>query len=264
MWLTIDHLLNEIFDLWFWLLKSLPDLWQVLITALPVTFIALLVLRCSPRFKQTGETGESQEKALPISLSVRGLRAPLRRILISMVGTLIPAALLVIQIESRFAFRPIHVGESAILEVVVGETGSGEWLDAVLSTADGLVAETPSLRLKPEGRVLWRVRGIRPGVHDVWIQTGSSKIATQVFVGETQFHPSLVLLPSDDMGALRYSVEGPKGKKVAIQSVDFSYPPARSRFAGLSGASWLLLAVCMVSVWACGRYLRRRATFTKG
>jgi hypothetical protein len=164
--------------------------------------------------------------------------------LVPLAVMLAPVALVLVQLESRFAWRAIEPGESVI---VVASTAApfAAAPPATLESPTGLVAETSALRITDRGQVLWRVRADRPGEHSVHLAVGASAVRSRVVVG-TRSALGPITYRADDWRSLGYPAEPALDAGAQVTSVEVEYPRARGEFLGLSSASWLLFAFTLL------------------
>jgi hypothetical protein len=261
----INRVMNAVFDAWLWPFQSLPATWQIIITALPVTVFALLVFRFASN--QEGITHvKNKIKAYLLELWLYKddlgilFRAQgqvfkysviyLRYALVPLLIMIVPLALLIVQLESVYAFRGLHPGESAILSVTVAETQSLDGLDAELFMPAGMVQETPPLRIDETRQILWRIRGDLAGQHAVTIRSGGQKITKQVVVGEAEVRLAPIVYRDGDWRMLGYPAEQPIDASSNVLAVELPYMRGRGEFAGLSSASWILMIATLVMGFA--------------
>jgi hypothetical protein len=257
----INRAVNAVFDAWLWPFQSFSATWQIIITALPVTVFALLVFRFASN--QEGITNvKNKIKAYLLELWLykddlgilfraqgqvfRYSLIYLRYALVPLLIMIVPLALVIVQIESLYAFRGLQPGESVILAVTVAETKNLDELGADLSLPDGLVQETPALRIDSSRQVIWRIRGETPGQHALVIRSGDLEITKQVVVGESATRLAPVRYRDGDWRMLGYPAERPIEVEAGVLAVELPYPRGRGEFAGLSSATWILMAATLV------------------
>jgi hypothetical protein len=103
--------------------------------------------------------------------------------LVPLVFMLIPVGLLLMQLELRYGYRPLQVGERTILAVKFSQPVD---LDRVsLQLPSGVTAETDSLRMPELREVDWRLRAEKPGDYQIKIQAGGEIYAKRLVVGKT-------------------------------------------------------------------------------
>lgn len=106
--------------------------------------------------------------------------------LLPMVVLALPFMLIWFQLNSLYAFDPHAVGDVAVLEASFADTADAR--RAVLEIPDGVEALPGSVHIPPTAsgdpaRVLWRLRGSEPGIHEVGVVTGGQTITKRFAVG---------------------------------------------------------------------------------
>jgi hypothetical protein len=261
MWPTINNAANAVFDAWLWPWSGLPVAAQVCITALPVTAFALLVFRyCS---SQSGiATAKDRIKGYLLELWLYKddpavlLRAQgqvvlnsleyLGYSLVPMAVMIVPLALVMVQLESRFAFRPLQPGESAVVTATLAGTAPVSQVATDLAVPPELVAETTALRLDDASQVLWRIRAEAPGEHTLRVRAGGGEGAVPVLAGATQAPVAVAVYRATDWRVLGHPTARPLAPDGPVDAIEVGYPRARGEFLGLSSASWLLLGASLV------------------
>jgi hypothetical protein len=95
---------------------------------------------------------------------------------------MVPMVLVMVQLQARYGYAPLAPGEAAVLRVALRENGR-QLPDISLDVPDGVVVETPPLRVPSAGEVDFRVRADRPGRHRVTVVAGEERVAKTLSVG---------------------------------------------------------------------------------
>jgi hypothetical protein len=260
MWSAVNSTINAIFDVLLWPAQGLSAGWQVFLIALPATVVALLAFRFTSN--QAGITrAKNLIKARLLELRLFKddarvlLRAQgsilrhsfsyMRHGLTPMLVMLVPFLLILIQVESRFAFAPLPPGEPSLLSVEVDSADLVSSVPASLALPDGLVAETPPLRIDASSEIYWRIRGNEPGRYAVRISVDGETVIKHVVVGHGG-RVSPTVYRADDWRVLAWPAEPSIAGKSSVRAIHLDYPRSRAEFAGLSSASWLLFGWCIV------------------
>ena len=261
MWSIVNNLFNVAFDVLLWPVGWLSPAWQISALALPAAIFALLVFRYTSN--QAGiERAKDRVKGHLLELwlyrddlwvTLRALgnvlrynMTYLRHALAPMAVMLVPFVLMLVQIESRFAFRSLHAGESVILRLYVDGEGPVSAVPTALRLPEGLEQETPALRIDETGEIVWRLGARRPGEYELGIQVGDAQIARRVVVDGSGPRISPIVYRSNDLNALLYPAEPLLASDLPVRAIHLDYPRARSTFLGLSSASWIFFAASMV------------------
>jgi hypothetical protein len=223
MWPAVNQALTAMVDTWLWPVQGLGVIWQIVALALPTTVIALLVFRFVSN-QDAIRTQKDRIKAylLELLLYKDDLRVTLsaqRHIfghsmrymgyaLLPMAVMILPFILIMVQIESRFAFQGLEPGDSVILAVTVDKQQQRvKQTDYQLELPPGLSVETPAVRVPATGEVVWRIRADEPGDYTAIIRADDDTIEKHIMVGEqlTRLAPSVYR--ADDFRTLGFPAE---------------------------------------------------------
>jgi len=103
--------------------------------------------------------------------------------LVPLAFMVLPAGVLLLQIDLRYGRRPVNVGEPAIVSVRL--TPDAGLLDAVSLTAPpGVQIGSPALRIQSDREVDWRVVASTPGRYDLRIQAAGKQFTKTLVVGQ--------------------------------------------------------------------------------
>jgi hypothetical protein len=262
MWPALNQALNAMVDIWLWPVQGLGVTWQIVVLALPTTVIALLVFRFVSN--QDGiRIQKDRIKAYLLELllykdDLRVTMSAQRHIfghslrymgcaLLPMAVMILPFILIMVQVESRFAFQGLEPGESTVLAVAVDmQQQRVKQTDYRLDLPGGLTQETPAVRVPATGEVVWRIRADDPGDYKATIHAGDHVIEKHIMVGEqlTRLAPSVYR--ADDFRTLGFPAEAALAADQPIVGISMDYPRARGEFIGLSSASWLLFLFSII------------------
>lgn len=176
----------------------------------------------------------------------------LRHSFIPMLILMGPALVILIQLNLHYGFRPLRVGEQALVKVKlrpsVPVTGTG----ITLSAPDNLTIETKGVRAAALYEISWRVRGAAPGRFDLTVHDGREAVTKSAAVGGRLEGISSARLGGDWLNCLLYPGEPPISSRSAIESIEIQYPPLEITFLGF-GVDWLILflVLSLVLGFAC-------------
>ena len=266
MWPTVSMVLNAPFDALFWLVHWLPAEWQVVVLALPGALFALAVYKL---VSNQEAIRDAKDKIIAHLLELRLFRDDLRVLLraegrvFASIGRylghsllpmvlMLPVFLLVlIQIESRFAFRGLAADEQALITVGVASDQPVSRIPVNLDAADGLQVATPALRLDASSEIYWRIHSVAPGPHNLKLHVGDEQ-ADRIVTGEGS--PAMTMAyRASDMRTLLYPRAAALPSNGPVTTLAIDYPRARGEFAGLSSTSWLFFGMVMVFAFALRR-----------
>jgi len=166
--------------------------------------------------------------------------AYLRTLLRPMAISALPCVLILSQLSCWFSARPLHVGETALLEVSLRDGFPMMEQLVSLSGPDFVRIESEALRIPRMSEVDWRIRAERDGVDSIEIQAGDEvPIRKQIVVGETLQKVSLRRTGHGLGNQLVYPAEPPIESGHSIVQVSVRYPP-RQLFLGNTEINWLV------------------------
>jgi hypothetical protein len=147
------------------------------------------------------------------------------------------------QLNIRYGYRPLAVGEKLILTV---QLDNASVLNNIsITTADGLKVLTPPLRILKTGEVDWKLQGLKQGRHVVEVSTPRENYTKEIVVGseENRIFPnrsksllSSILYPGDRL----------LPKRSELTSIKVNYPKHYVKIFSYD-FHWLLV-FCVVSI----------------
>jgi len=104
----------------------------------------------------------------------------LRYTLKSAIVLIIPILFILMDLNARYSYAPIHPGQSFVVSAIVEETSS---LDKITLDFPGdLTLEVPPIRIPAEKRVSWQLRAGSSGNFPLAFHQGKSRATQRVFV----------------------------------------------------------------------------------
>lgn len=184
----ITGVVSWVFDLLMAPFASMPAVGMIVISALTAVWALLLFKAVTPQdrlvltrdklFGHIYEMGLYQDH-LSVLARIQGdlAKTNLRYLgftLPALVALTIPMIFTLGQLESRYAERPLQVGESTVLTISVAGEVSGVRLDA----EDGVKVSAGPVRNKRTGTLAWRIEAIRDGSHELRFLQGDKLLGT--------------------------------------------------------------------------------------
>jgi len=164
----------------------------------------------------------------------------LRHSLVPMLIVMVPAMIILIQLNLHYGARPLRVGEQALVKVKLRS------LDA-LANGGGIALQAPAnIKIEAGGvsieearEISWRIRGASPGRFNLVVNDGNETVTKQMVVGGRLQGVSTLRTGEHWLQALLYPGEAPiKGS--AIESIEVRYPELDILIFG-KHVSWLIL-----------------------
>lgn len=142
--------------------------------------------------------------------------------LVPMLVMIVPVLLILIQLNLRFASRPLAPGETTVVKVTLRD-GSALSAPVDLEVPDGVAIETPAVRIESKRELAWRVRGDAPGRHVLVVKTGNERIDKELVVGGGWGAISEKRTGEGFFDALLFPKEPPIGSSSVVKSVEMQY-----------------------------------------
>lgn len=261
MWPAVNHAVTLLFDALLWPVSGLPAGWQAFWLGVPGALLALYVYRLVS--DQEG-IQRAKDRIWAHVLEMRlykddflvSLRAQgsifrhnmvyLGHALLPMAVMIVPFILMLVQIESRFAYRGLEPGEEALLTVRLDGDQPVSQIPVELRVPAGLERSTPALRIDETGEVVWRLRALEAGLHDLGIAIVDEEVHKQVAVDSDGTWVATDLYRAGDWLTLLYPQEPALSSDGPIASIQLSYPRASGEFAGLCTATWIFFGSSML------------------
>lgn len=258
---SIQLLIADVFGAMVNALGALSPAWIVTLIALLLTVPILMVVRVLTDQRKIRTTKNAikghllelwlfrDDARTVVGAQGRILRLNARYVLLTLkpfLVLLIPMTLILIPLESWFGLRALRPGDSA--SVVVSAGGLSNPDRASIGVSDGLVVETPALRIPATREIAWRIRALRPGAHRVWIDVGGRRLEKEVTVTNGLASISPTRVSSASWETVLYPAEPPLPSGSGIERIDVAYPSASLSVFGLH-MHWLVYFVLATVVF---------------
>jgi len=190
---TLLSFIDQVFDLSFRLMRSLPRLGVLAVFSVFTAVISLLAVRWTSnqkairRVKDLMGAHVLEVRLFPDQLNVV-LRAYLtlfgntllylRYALVPLLILSVPLLILFAQLEAYFGRAPVEPGRDFIVRATFETVDS--LADPVLRLPPGLVQSAPPVHIPSEREVDWRVKAERPGTYDIHLVLQGSEFSKRV------------------------------------------------------------------------------------
>ncbi len=141
---------------------------------------------------------------------------------------LIPMLPLLAQMGVRHQWRPLRIGERALVELRLSEVASSE-LPIRMEAPSGVAVEVDGI--PGGGRWVWRIRGEQPGRHVLRFHVGDEVVEKELVVGESFERVSAWRTGPRWTTQLLHPLEPPLNS-AALEAIEIGYPPNPSRLHG--------------------------------
>jgi hypothetical protein len=141
-----------------------------------------------------------------------------------MLFMMIPLALILIQMESWYGYRPLKPDEKAVVSIKFNKSGD-TLQDVKLSSDSGIAIETPPLRIPDQKEVDWRIRARELGTHYLIFDISGEKIRQKVIVSQTSLvQISPVASASSIWDMLLNPAQKPLPENSPVEEIRIDYP----------------------------------------
>ena len=145
----------------------------------------------------------------------------------------VPLFLMLVQMETRFGYRPLLPNESAVVRTSWRSTAPVEkGLCPTLVTGDGLSLESPPVRIGERNEIDWRIRATQMGTTGLVLKTSNDSIALRVFVSEGLIPISPRNVQLGTVGVIWHPASQGLPPDGDLLSVDIGYPRRDFRLFG--------------------------------
>ncbi len=96
-----------------------------------------------------------------------------------MLAGLIPFLVLIVQLNLHYGYEPLRPGDQTILTVQLSSP-QGLSEPAELSVPDGIIVETPALRVTGKDQIVWRLMADKEGLYEISVKAAGSTFEKQI------------------------------------------------------------------------------------
>lgn len=165
----------------------------------------------------------------------------------------LPMLLTLGQLEARYARRPLHIGESAVLAVELSPAAASRLDELQVTAPAGVVIEAGPVRDRAAGAAAWRVRASTPGRHELAVTLGGQPVATRTLAAGSGLVRTAETASISWSHALLYPGERQLPGGGPVLETRLRYPPRTTRYLGVE-LDWL--AAFMLASLAGGLALK--------
>ncbi len=145
----------------------------------------------------------------------------------------LPIFLLLVQMEARFGYRPLHPEESAVLRTFWRPAPPGAARTTpTLLPGEGISLESPPVRIGDGTEVDWKIRVNRMGTAEFFLATKGDPVPLQVVVSEKMLPVSPRQVPEGALDLLWYPAGLPLPPDGDLLAAEIAYPRRDFRLFG--------------------------------
>jgi hypothetical protein len=266
----INSLLTGLFDLLFLPLRGLAPVWALIVFSLLAGVLmlwlfgkvsdqqAIRTIRDRIRGQLIAIRLFGDDLGLLFRLQGRLLRDNavfLRHAFVPILIMLVPVLLILIQLDLRFAHRPLAPGEPAVVKVRLAQ-GQSTAQRVTLEAPAGVAVETDAVRAPARREVAWRIRAERDGDYALVVRVGDRSVEKDLRVGAGWGAVSTLRSGGSLLQKLLFPGEAPIAPSDGVESISVTYRPLDLRLLGF-GVNWVAVffVLSIVSGFAFRRVL---------
>jgi|SRR5579864_4140805 len=192
----------------------------------------------------------------------------LRASLVPILWLIVPFGLLVVHLESYYAYRGLTPNEPALVTAHVrpgapgvagapGAPAAATTEPLTLEAPPGIRADTPAVWFPSSGEVVWRVVPEAAGEYTIRIRQGSATLTKTVVVSDAVRRRSTVRPAVSWIDQIEYPSEPPLPADGHVDAITIGYPPRELTIFGWR-TPWIVIygALTVLFGLALGRVLR--------
>lgn len=250
-----NSIVNTIFGLFFLPFKNASPLWGMLVVSFITGIVMLFVFKAT-----SDQLGIRKAKNLVKGhfLAIRLYRDDIalmfdtmKNILLSnllymkkslrpMLFLLAPVAIILVQLGSRYEFRPFKVGETIVVSLRLAHGSDDVNLNQVeLALPSGLTVDMPPVRIDALNEVNWRVKAVQAGEYDLTFKYEGLAVTKRVYVKDALL-PIAPQIGQDNVAVTLMNPAEPSLPASSFASgISVVYPRRDSEFFGFH-LHWLM------------------------
>ncbi|MFQ5706554.1 MAG: hypothetical protein ACE5HO_03845 [bacterium] len=157
-----------------------------------------------------------------------------------MLFLIIPVGLILIQLGSRYEYRPLRVGERTVLTLRLDRTATLEDLSAVeMELPAGLSVETPPVRIEQLQEIDWRIKAEQPGSYEVAFKLAGRSVKKRIDVVDRLISVAPQIARGKFSTTLMNPAEPSVPKSASVFSIGLVYPKREFKLLGMH-MHWLV------------------------
>jgi len=165
----------------------------------------------------------------------------LRHSLGPMLILMVPAMIILIQLNLHYGSRPLRIGEQTLVKVKLRDPAAlARGASITLQAPGNLKIETEGVRVDEMKEVCWRIRGVSAGRFNLTLNDGKETVTKQMVVGGRLEGVSTLRTGENWLTSLLYPGEPPIASHSAIESIEIRYPDLDISIFG-KRVNWLII-----------------------
>ncbi len=267
----INSILNPFFKILFYPFANMSPVWGMLVISFLAGITMLFIFKAT-----SDQAGIKKAKNLfkahflairlyrdDLSLMMETMKnivlgnfGYMKKSLRPMLFLIVPVAIIIIQLGTRYEYRPLRVGETTVVSLILDKHESGSLNDVVLELPDGLSLDIPPVRIDQLREINWRIKIERSGVFDIVFRSDNKTVKKRLQVVDSLSPLASRIARDDFQTALLNPGESSLQNSSFASMVSISYPKREFQFLGIS-IHWLVafFVFSLIAAFACKGFL---------
>lgn len=172
----------------------------------------------------------------------------------SAVLLIIPIIFIVIDLNARYSYYPIHPGNSFVVSAIAGDPGSLERIE--LALPEGLAMDVQAMRIPEERRVSWQVRSGSSGTYNLTFHQGEKQYIHHVVISNLIQRLQPEINQQTDWISYLTSMGGSLPSDSPIEAIRIEYPEQESFFGLQPGWLYFFFLISMIAGLAVKKFMK--------
>jgi hypothetical protein len=174
----------------------------------------------------------------------------LRASLVPILWLIVPFGVLVVQLESYYAYRGLTPNEPTLVTVHV-RPGADAAETLTLETPSAIRADTPAMWFPSSGEVVWRIVPEAAGEYAIRIRLGSATLTKTLVVSDAVRRRSTMRPAASWLDQLEYPSEPPLPADGHVDAITIGYPPRELTILGWR-TPWIVIYAALTVLFGLG------------
>jgi hypothetical protein len=167
--------------------------------------------------------------------------------IVPMLVMVVPVTLALAQIGAWYQFRPLRVGEDAVLTLALARNASAAWPAIELEPTGAIDVALGPVRIESEREACWKLVAKTPGYHTLHLVVDGQRIEKQIAIGDGYMQTSPLRPGWDWSEIVLFPLENPFTENSVVRSIKIDFP---SREGWVTGSDYWIAYWFIVSMIA--------------
>ena len=158
---------------------------------------------------------------------------------------IIPFSLLLGQLGLWYQFRPLAVGEQALVTVQLADSDADSMPPVSLQPSAAVVVTTGPIRVPSKRQVFWQIQTKEAGSGPLTFQVAGHQIQKELAVGDGLMPVSMKRPGLNIADLILHPAEKPFDKASTVQSISIAYP---DRLSKVTGTDFWIISLFVISM----------------